>query len=96
MPSQTPTPVLRRLLSGLMLPALLTAVLGVLLALPQVVDVHHVHIWSLSTSQVAMTAHLCRRVGELDDMDLLHRAKDAVAALGVEHCTLQLEPAPAG
>ena len=35
MPSQTPTPVLRRLLSGLMLPALLTAVLGVLLALPQ-------------------------------------------------------------
>lgn len=68
----------------------------VLLALPQVVDVHHVHIWSLSTSQVAMTAHLCRRVGELDDMDLLHRAKDAVAALGVEHCTLQLEPAPAG
>lgn len=39
MPSQTPTPVLRRLIrpliSGLMLPALLTAVLGVLLALPQ-------------------------------------------------------------
>jgi len=35
LPSQTPTPVLRRLLSGLMLPALLTAVLGVLLALPQ-------------------------------------------------------------
>jgi len=39
LPSQTPTPVLRRLIrpliSGLMLPALLTAVLGVLLALPQ-------------------------------------------------------------
>jgi cobalt-zinc-cadmium efflux system protein len=66
----------------------------VLLALPQVCDVHHLHIWSLSTSQVAMTAHLCRRGSALDDMDLLHRAKDAVAALGVEHCTLQLEPAP--
>ena len=66
----------------------------VLLALPEVVDVHHLHIWSLSTSQVAMTAHLCRDDGRCDDMELLHRAKDAVAALGVEHCTLQLEPAP--
>ena len=35
MPSQPSTPVLRRLLSGLMLPALLSTVLGVLLALPQ-------------------------------------------------------------
>ena len=35
MPSQSSTPVLRRLLSGLMLPALLSTVLGVLLALPQ-------------------------------------------------------------
>jgi len=33
--SQSSTPVLRRLLSGLMLPALLSTVLGVLLALPQ-------------------------------------------------------------
>ena len=35
MPSQSSTPVLRRLLSGLMLPALLSTVLGVLLAFPQ-------------------------------------------------------------
>ena len=35
MPSQSSTPVLRRLLSGLMLPALLSTVLGVLIALPQ-------------------------------------------------------------
>jgi len=35
LPSQSSTPVLRRLLSGLMLPALLSTVLGVLLALPQ-------------------------------------------------------------
>jgi cobalt-zinc-cadmium efflux system protein len=66
----------------------------VLLDLPQVVDVHHVHIWSLSTSQVAMTAHLCRWMGAVDDMALLHMAKQAMADLGVQHCTLQLEPAP--
>ncbi len=63
-----------------------------LLALPGVVDVHHVHIWSLSTTQVALTAHLCRRNSTLDDLELLHQAKDALAAIGVEHSTLQLEP----
>ena len=63
-----------------------------LLALPGVVDVHHVHIWSLSTSQVALTAHVCRRDSGLNDLELLHRAKDALAAIGVEHSTLQLEP----
>jgi cobalt-zinc-cadmium efflux system protein len=64
-----------------------------LLALPGVVDVHHVHIWSLSTSQVALTAHICRRESELDDMQLLHHAKAALAGIGVGHSTLQLEPA---
>lgn len=67
----------------------------VLLAFPGVVDVHHLHIWSLSTSQVALTAHLCRHPGVVDDMELLHRAKDALAQVGVEHSTLQLEPPPA-
>jgi cobalt-zinc-cadmium efflux system protein len=63
-----------------------------LLALPGVVDVHHIHIWSLSTTQVALTAHLCRRDSGLDDLALLHRAKAALAEIGVEHSTLQLEP----
>ncbi|MEY3963065.1 MAG: hypothetical protein RLZZ106_320 [Cyanobacteriota bacterium] len=63
-----------------------------LLALPGVVDVHHVHIWSLSTSQVALTAHVCRRDSGMGDLELLHLAKDALAAIGVEHSTLQLEP----
>jgi len=63
-----------------------------LLAIPGVVDVHHVHIWSLSTSQVALTAHLCRKGDLVNDLDLLHDAKRALAAIGVEHSTLQLEP----
>ena len=63
-----------------------------LLALPGVVDVHHVHIWSLSTTQVALTAHLCRRESGMNDLELLHRAKQALADIGVEHSTLQLEP----
>ena len=63
-----------------------------LLALPGVVDVHHVHIWSLSTTQVALTAHLCRRDSGMDDLELLHSAKQALADIGVQHSTLQLEP----
>ncbi|MEY3750168.1 MAG: hypothetical protein RLZZ186_587 [Cyanobacteriota bacterium] len=63
-----------------------------LLGLPGVVDVHHVHIWCLSTTQVALTAHVCRRESGLNDLDLLHQAKAALAAIGVEHSTIQLEP----
>jgi cobalt-zinc-cadmium efflux system protein len=63
-----------------------------LLALPGVIEVHHLHIWGMSTSQNALTAHLIRRPGPLDDMDLLHEAKRRLAELGIAHSTLQLEP----
>jgi len=66
----------------------------VLLQCPGVVDVHHLHIWGLRTSQVALTAHVCRRIGDVDDMALLHQAKRALAEVGVDHSTIQLEPAP--
>jgi cobalt-zinc-cadmium efflux system protein len=61
--------------------------------LPGVVDVHHIHVWGMSTSQTALTAHLKRVAGAVDDMELLHQAKQDLAALGIAHSTLQLEPA---
>jgi cobalt-zinc-cadmium efflux system protein len=61
-------------------------------ALPGVVDVHHIHVWGMSTSQTALTAHLKRKAGAVNDMELLHRAKHDLAALGIAHSTLQLEP----
>jgi cobalt-zinc-cadmium efflux system protein len=64
-------------------------------SLPGVVDVHHLHVWAMSTSQNALTAHLRRPLGAVDDMDLLHRAKRELAELGIAHSTLQLEPAEA-
>ena len=69
----------------------LPAVTRTLAALPGVVDVHHLHVWAISTSQTALTVHL-RRQPLLADMDLLHRAKDELAALGIVHSTIQLEP----
>jgi cobalt-zinc-cadmium efflux system protein len=59
-----------------------------------VVDVHHVHVWALSTSQNALTAHLVvQRNAETNDLQLLHEAKSRLAWLGIGHSTLQLEPA---
>ena len=61
-------------------------------ALPGVVDVHHIHVWGMSTSQTALTAHVKRVIGSIDDMVLLPQAKADLAALGIAHSTIQLEP----
>jgi len=63
-----------------------------LAALPGVTGVHHIHVWGTSTSQTALTAHLLRNPQAVNDMELLHNAKAALAQLGIDHSTLQLEP----
>lgn len=70
----------------------LAAVETCLRRLPGVLDVHHLHVWALSTSQNALTAHLVRQPGSHDDLELLHRAKQQLALLGIAHSTIQLEP----
>ena len=60
--------------------------------LPGVLNVHHLHVWGLSTSQSALTAHVVRRPGSVDDLDWLHQAKQQLAQLGIAHSTIQLEP----
>jgi cobalt-zinc-cadmium efflux system protein len=45
-----------------------------LAALPGVTDVHDLHIWAMSTTEVAMTVHLVRPGATLDD-GLLARAR---------------------
>jgi cobalt-zinc-cadmium efflux system protein len=57
-----------------------------------VCGVHHIHVWSISTSRVALTAHLCRRQSLIEDETLLREAQERLRRLGVEHATLQLEP----
>jgi cobalt-zinc-cadmium efflux system protein len=69
------------------------AVETALTSLPAVESVHHLHVWALSTSQNALTAHVRRWPGRVDDMELLHQAKQRLAALGIAHSTIQLEPA---
>jgi cobalt-zinc-cadmium efflux system protein len=59
--------------------------------LPGVVAVHDLHIWAMSTTETALTAHLVRPGGGLDDA-LLDDAADALTErFGIAHSTFQIE-----
>ncbi len=67
------------------------AVLAYLRALPGVIEVHDLHIWALSTNDVALTAHLVR-TAEADDQHLIHSAGEGLASrFRIGHATLQVE-----
>lgn len=63
-----------------------------LLALDDVVDVHDLHIWTLTSEMDVASAHLVTR----NDADLhlvLDRARTALEGrYGIEHATIQVEP----
>lgn len=66
------------------------AVRAAFLALPGVGAVHDLHVWGLSTTETALTAHL---VHDRPDGDALLAQAQALArdAFGIGHTTLQLE-----
>ncbi len=69
----------------------LGAVRSWLEGLPEVSALHHLHIWGLSTTEAACTAHIVKRDPNLDD-DLLRRiAAGLHDNFGIEHATVQFE-----
>lgn len=60
-------------------------------ALPEVTEVHHIHIWPLSTTEVALTAHLVKREPVLDDALLERIREDLEHQFGIGHPTIQFE-----
>lgn len=67
---------------------------GCLMALPGVVAVHDLHVWAMSTSQVALTAHLVVAEASADSGDLLASAQEALdEQFHIRHVTLQIETA---
>ena len=59
--------------------------------LPGVVEVHDLHIWGMSTTETALTAHLVRPGASLDD-DMLHHACEQLQQhFGIHHATFQVE-----
>lgn len=70
----------------------LAAVRQQLLGLPGVVEVHDLHVWSMSTSDIALTAHLVVRDAAQDGASLLHAAEHELHEhFEIRHVTLQLE-----
>jgi len=59
---------------------------------PEVVDIHHVHAWSLDTDRPMLTLHATVRP-EFDNHITLGRIKDVLKTrYGVTHSTIQIEP----
>src|SRR5215472_1410806 len=62
-----------------------------LAGLPGVTAVHDLHIWALSTTETALTAHLVRPAMGPDDEFLRGVAAELRTRFGIGHCTIQVE-----
>lgn len=60
-------------------------------ALPGVVRVHDLHIWPMSTTETALTAHLVMPGGNPDGAFLRTLVRDLDHAFGIDHPTIQIE-----
>lgn len=67
------------------------AVRGHLESLPGVDTVHDLHVWGLSTTEAALTAHLVMPDAPCDDDFHRGLARDLHDRFGIEHVTVQIE-----
>jgi cobalt-zinc-cadmium efflux system protein len=67
------------------------AVEAYLAGLPGVTEVHDLHIWAMSTTETALTAHLVRPNAGLDDRLLADAAHELAHRFGIQHATIQVE-----
>ncbi|WP_276369687.1 cation diffusion facilitator family transporter [Chryseolinea sp. H1M3-3] len=56
-------------------------------------DIHHIHVWAMSTAENAMTAHLVfsDSVTHEEALALKNKFKHTLAHLGIQHATLETE-----
>jgi len=67
------------------------AVRAFLAARPGVADVHDLHIWGMSTTDNALSAHLVIPGGHPGDHFLLETTRELEQRFGIGHATLQIE-----
>lgn len=65
-------------------------VCGDIVEVPHVKSIHHVHIWAISTTEIALTAHVV-----VDDISVMGDIKKDVRTRldgdGISHATLEFE-----
>ncbi|MGD8926288.1 MAG: cation diffusion facilitator family transporter [Thioalkalispiraceae bacterium] len=62
-------------------------------SLEKVVSIHDLHVWPLSTTQVALTVHVVVIGDQIDDKFLLNIQQHLHDRFGIEHATIQVESA---
>jgi len=60
-------------------------------SLPGVTAVHDLHIWAISTTETALTAHLVKPDPNDDDVLIAQVRRDLFENFGIDHMTLQWE-----
>lgn len=60
--------------------------------LPGVVEVHDLHIWAMSTTQTALTAHLVMPADSREPSFLSNACRELHHKFHIEHATLQVDP----
>jgi cobalt-zinc-cadmium efflux system protein len=64
-----------------------------LISIDEVLDVHDLHIWSLSSQEVALSCHVCMRENDmLRGPQIIARVNEVLhSRFGIGHATIQLE-----
>jgi cobalt-zinc-cadmium efflux system protein len=60
-------------------------------SLPNVTDVHDLHVWAMSTSETALTVHLVMCSQPEDDSFIQNIAHEMHERFGISHTTTQIE-----
>lgn len=69
----------------------LEAVETTLLGQPGVTRVHDLHVWPMSTTEAALTAHLVMPAGHPGDAFLMDLQQRLAQDFRIDHCTIQIE-----
>jgi cobalt-zinc-cadmium efflux system protein len=60
---------------------------------PNIEDIHHIHVWPISSSQNAMTAHILMKDSIASDLaeSIKGQIKKSLHTINIHHATLEIE-----